>query len=392
MKTTMRTAKKLLPLTIAALLAGGCSSMQSKEAAAPAADDGLREELAQTEQDLNAKAQALQEREQEIARLRSSLDQANTRLASREAQPVPVPPAGASSSADANELLPPNAKPGECYARVFIPPTYRTETEEVLKSAAGERIETIPAEYGWKEETVMVKEASTKLEVVPATYRTVDERIEVKPASSKIVEVPAVYETQTEEILVKPEHTMWKKGKGPITRIDESTGEIMCLVTVPAEYKTVSKRVLVTPATTREVPIPAEYKTITKKVVATPATTRTVEIPAEYKTVKVRTLVRPAGERRIPIPAKYETVSREITVADGHIEWRPILCETNMNDRIGAAIQNALAREGYDPGPIDGRIGPQTMEAVQAYQRAKNLPRGGLTLRTLNSLGIDTKL
>ncbi|MGK0170578.1 MAG: hypothetical protein ACI9W2_002304 [Gammaproteobacteria bacterium] len=35
--------------------------------------------------------------------------------------------------AQANDpLLPPNAKVGECYARVFVPASYETRTEQVL--------------------------------------------------------------------------------------------------------------------------------------------------------------------------------------------------------------------------------------------------------------------
>ncbi len=45
------------------------------------------------------------------------------------------------------ELLPPNAKPGECYARVFVPPRYQTVTQRVLSRQASERVETIPAKY-----------------------------------------------------------------------------------------------------------------------------------------------------------------------------------------------------------------------------------------------------
>jgi hypothetical protein len=50
---------------------------------------------------------------------------------------------------------------------------------------------------------------------------------------------------------------VWKKGRGPIEKIDAATGEIMCLVEVPATYK-----VMDTPPTTREVTVPAEYKTV----------------------------------------------------------------------------------------------------------------------------------
>ena len=48
-----------------------------------------------------------------------------------------------------------------------------------------------------------------------------------------------------------------------------------------------------------------------------------------------------------------------------------------------------LVNEAFiDPGPLDGAIGAQTMRAVDDYQRAKNLERGGLTLSTLKSLGL----
>jgi len=68
-----------------------------------------------------------------------------------------------------------------------------------------------------------------------------------------------------EQVLIKEAHTVWKKGRGLIEKVDDTTGEIMCLVEVPAQYKTVRKRVLVNPATVKEVTIPAEYKTVKVK-------------------------------------------------------------------------------------------------------------------------------
>ena len=56
------------------------------------------------------------------------------------------------------ELLPPNANPGECYARVFVPPTYRTVTKRMLTSAATTREVEIPAKY----ETVRRKVMKTE--------------------------------------------------------------------------------------------------------------------------------------------------------------------------------------------------------------------------------------
>jgi hypothetical protein len=96
-------------------------------------------------------------------------------------------------------LFPPNAKPGECWARAFVPPTYRTNTETILSKGPAERLEIIPAEFEWVEETVMVKEASEELEIIPAQYGWEEEKVLVRQASSKLVEVPASFEWQEEK-------------------------------------------------------------------------------------------------------------------------------------------------------------------------------------------------
>lgn len=439
-------------------------------------------------------------------------------------------------SSDASSALP-NAKAGECYAKVIIPAAYKTESQTVTVKEASSKIEIIPAKYEWTEEKVLVKEASKKLIPVPATYETVSEKVLVTPAekiwtrgaakkaaranasiiagaaanglnladakvggcyaeynipaqyktetqkvlkseasakitivpakyewkeekvlvkeaSAKLIEVPAMYETVTEKVLVKPATTEWKKGRGPVERLDGSTGEIMCLVEIPAVYNTVSKRVLKSPSSTKKVEIPAEYKiekvrklvsasqekkteipatyeTVTKRIktadekvmwalkgssaggngkatgstlclkevpavyktvkqkkVKTPAATKVVEVPAEYKVVKKRKLSSAAVEKKIEIPAKTQLVSKKVKVTEESMQWRPVLCETNMTGTTITDIQRALAKAGHNPGAIDGVIGRQTMVAVDAFQRANGLPRGGLTMQTLSKLGI----
>jgi Putative peptidoglycan binding domain len=289
------------------------------------------------------------------------------------------------------ELLPPNAKPGECYARVFVPPTYKTETAQVVTREAAERVEIIPARYEKVTEQVLVREASKKVEVVPETYEWVEERVMVKPAFERIVEVPAVYETVKETVVDRPAHTVWKKGTGPIQKIDDATGEILCLVEVPATYKTVTKTVLKTPATTRKVEIPAEYVTVRKQVMKTPSTTREVTIPAEYKTVEIQKLVSPAEEKRVQIPAEQQSVTKTVVASEGRIEWQPVLCETNASPELIKTMQLALRREGRYSGKIDGKLNTQTMAAVRSFQRAKGLPTTGqLTIETLQALGVRT--
>jgi len=287
-----------------------------------------------------------------------------------------------------DELFPPNAKPGECYARVFVPPTYSTATEQVLKHEEKQRVEVVPAKFETATETVLVKEASQRLEIVPATYEWVEETVLTKPASKQVVAVPATYETKSEQVLVKPAHTVWKEGRGPVEKINDHTGEIMCLVEVPAQYKTVSKRVLSTPATTKEVEVPAQYKTVKKQIQKTPPSTRTIEIPAEYSNVTVTKMVTPPQTRTVTTPAEYQTVTKTVMSGEGHMAWRQVLCETNTTPDIISRVQRALDAAGYNPGSADGRLGSQTMGAIRSFQTAKGLARGGLTLETVKALGL----
>ncbi len=360
----MSTSKSLtlgFPLAMVSLVITGCASTQGSTISGSSSTD------------------LLAKKDKEIERLGAEIAMLETRAA-----PGNETIAGAES-----QLLPPGAKPGQCFARAFIPAKYEMEAVRVLKSEESNVIQTQPPEYEWVDERILVTEASEKLEVVPAVYETVEERILVKPASTKYESIPAQYKSELTRVVDKPEHTVWKKGTGPITKVDEATGEIMCLVTVPATYKTISKRVLVSPASTKEVTIPAEYKTVQKRVMRTPPSTRKVIIPAEYDTIRVRKLVKPASTQTTAIPAEYETVQRRKLVGESRVEWRPVLCETNITAEIVKRIQTALDSSGFNPGRVDGVLGAETMSAVKRYQQSKGLATGGLTFQTLESLKVS---
>lgn len=315
----------------------------------------------------------------------------------------PAPPAApaaaprAAGVAGADQLFP-NAKPGECYARVYIPPTYTTETEQVVKQAASSKVQIVPAKYETVTETVTVKAASKRLEVVPATFEWQEETVTVRPASKRLITVPPTYENVTEKVMVKAGYTTWKKGAGPAaiaaagpggTRIDAS-GDVLCLVEVPPVYNNVTKRVEKTPATTKEEEIPAVTKVVRRQVMKTPPTTREVEIPAVTQQVQVTKVVEPARELRSEIPAVMQTVTKTKQVTEGRYEWRSILCETNATKDKIREIQNALKSAGFDPGPADGVLAGQTMRAVNAFQKSKNLPVDPyLNLDTVRALGVS---
>lgn len=54
-------------------------------------------------------------------------------------------------------------------------------------------------------------------------------------------------------------------------------------------------------------------------------------------------------------------------------------------------IQAELAVRGFNPGPIDGVIGPRTMTALRAFQRDEGMMEGLLTVETLTRLGIGVQ-
>jgi len=377
-----KTSKNVLGVL---LLAGalafiGCAHSGSQEVS------DLQGQLRQKDQEIKTLESSNQNKDMLLEKYKVNLDDQSR--AALEADMRAKKAVEANKAAPEAMLLPPEAKPGECYARVFIPPTYRTATEKVLKNGASERLEVVPAKYNWVEKRVLVTEASERLELVPAKYQWVEEKYLVKEASTRMDQVPAKYDWETESILVKPAYSVWKKGRGPIEKVDNATGEIMCLVEIPATYKTVKKKVMVSSPSTRTVNIPAEYKTVKKKVMVKAPTTHKVEIPAVYKTVKVRNLVSAPKEHRIAIPAEYQTVAKTEKVTEGQMEWRQILCETNVSTDVITKVQAALQRAGHNPGPIDGVIGYQTRDAMKSYQQKKGLAVGELTYETIKSLGV----
>ncbi|MBD2860000.1 peptidoglycan-binding protein [Spongiibacter sp. KMU-158] len=327
-----------------------------------------------------------------------------------------------------------------------IPATYKTVTEQVLSKPASTKITVIPATFKTVSERVMVKEASTRYEPYPATFKTVTERVqiseahkvwkrghayigdalEVRPvtafkvgADGKVqgsnveqgwfnadntrmdddvmclVEIPAQYKTITKQVLVSPAGVkeitvpaVYQTETRSVIDTPARTEEI----TIPAEYETVSRQVIDQPSSTRDIIIPARYEMVSRTVIDTPATIREEIIPAVYETVSHRVVDIPASVREEIIPAQYKTLERKVKVAEARTERRAILCDTNATPEKIKEIQTALNAAGFNPGPIDGVMRAKTMKAVNAYQRANDLPVDGyLNLETVKALGISVK-
>lgn len=324
---------KILPLAALGLAAAlaGCASQPSQTATSNNAQ--LQQQLSQ------ARSQQSQ--------LESQNTQLKQQLSANQKQLAEANQQGKTQSpGNGIDLVPPNAKPGECFARVLTPAKFETKSQRMLKSAASERIVTTPARFKWVTKRILVQPASTKVVAVPATYKTVHKRI-----------------------MVQPSYTMWKRGHGAIERRD-ANGDIMCLVTVPAKYETVSTR-----------------------VINHAAATKTINIPAVYKTIKVREVAQEAGSKTIQIPAVYRTVSHTEQVQAPQMIWTRVVCETNATPDLIRKVQVALKKSGHNPGPIDGILGPLTLRGARSYEKAKGLAlsnAGVITYETLKSLGVDT--
>lgn len=297
--------------------------------------------------------------------------------------------------------LPPAANAGECFARVLIPETTEVMTEQVIDKEASFEIRVVPAQYETVTEQRLVKEGTTVYRTVPAVYETVTETIEVEPAREEKIVVPAEFETYTEQVLVREAYTTWKPGAGlygrgaagtagvvPTGTDAVATGELLCMVEIPAQFDTVTRTRLLQPERTDIRVIPAVTKSVTKQVVVQPPQVVEEVIPAQFETVTVQKLVSPAFEERIDIPATYKTVEKRVVTGGGGLEWREVLCDTNTTPAKIREVQQALTRAGYS-APADGAFGPQTLRAMESFQRANGLPVGYLTVSTVQALGVS---
>ena len=176
-------------------------------------------------------------------------------------------------------------------------------------SSAGVKIEDVPVgsclyEHYTEESIkqipnrVLISEATEKLSTVPAKYRKGTESVLVKPAYKRLIEVPAVFKKKQDRVLIEAAHSVWQKGTGPIQKIDNQTGEIMCRIDVPAKYETVDVDVIAT----------------------APLVTSVSEKP-EYKTINIEKLEADAAEKREPVAAEFKTMNKEQIQSPGGFTW-----------------------------------------------------------------------
>lgn len=289
-----------------------------------------------------------------------------------------------------NGQMPGQARPGQCYARVLVPATYRNEAMSVVTRDAYEQVQVSDPIFRAEQQSVTTSDPYKRFEVTEPTFRTENQTIMTRPAHERLIALPAVMSTRTETVVVREPRLVWRKGENlsAVRRLDTATGEIFCLVEEAAVTQHVTRVVQTTPARVSRQSVPAQTQTIARRVLVTPASVREVMVPGSYQNVTVETLVTPASERRSMAPAQMGTVNRQILETAERYEWVPVVCENTSTGTISiSAAQRALAALGLYRGPIDGIAGSQTTAAIREYQRRNRLPGNGtLTLETARRL------
>lgn len=328
--------------------------------------------------------------------------------------------------ADAS-AAPPDAVPGQCYARVLIPAKYKVNAERFKIKDETQRVRVLPTQYKKVVERVLVKDAGEKLlivdsdgfpyagknrprvkrnadgslEILPGAFDKTFDRHEVKQETWTYNVKPAKFETVTERVMIRPARSVWKYNEGrlyspevvrdysgkPVTRVTAG-GKVLCLVNEPAQYKTITRRVVANPPVVKKLPVEAKHKRV-QRLTPKRLEVRRLRTPPEYKTLTHMVVEKHASVAYDPIPAEFKTIERRYLLTDSKVVWRRVLCETNIVPNVLIELQTILRNQGYNPGPIDGRLGRRTMDAVRDYQRVNGLAVGGLTIETLTALGIS---
>lgn len=64
--------------------------------------------------------------------------------------------------------------------------------------------------------------------------------------------------------------------------------------------------------------------------------------------------------------------------------------QNHQNQQNIRQVQQALNKDGFSPGRIDGRWGPETQNALKQFQQSKNVPASGqLDQQTVADLGLN---
>ncbi|MDQ7728171.1 peptidoglycan-binding domain-containing protein [Halomonas sp. SpR8] len=289
-------------------------------------------------------------------------------------------PAFASSLDDALSQI----QPGQCWAVGAVNPRPQMETVEIQVKDQQATINVTPAEIEQGFKRVETREGTLEYRIEPPTYRTVEERVMTRPPVERFEVVPAEFEEQQRTVVVEEERRSLESCQAG----GNSSSMSFCMQEHPAREERVSVQVMVKPETTRVVVDPAEYTTVTRQVIDKPARVIEVWNEASEEVVPTQEVASPARTSQSIVPRKTRLMERIDYQGEPQLEMRQVLCDNEITPTLVEEIQNALRQYGFNVGPIDGRLGPRTFDALREFQNQRGLVQSGLTFESLESLAI----
>ncbi|MFM8979110.1 MAG: hypothetical protein ACKOSS_01400 [Planctomycetia bacterium] len=165
---------------------------------------------------------------------------------------------------------PAEAKPGEAWCCVWVPPVEGTVEERVCVKPAGTRCAWVPPTYGTRQRLVCDEGPRIVERLQPAEYCVKRQQVVVQPEGTRTrcvkepgcgpcqpstvrevtEKVPAVVQEQCTRIAVRPDR--------------------LALEYTPATYRVLEERYEISPGFTEQVEEPAQWATVTRKVVLQP--------------------------------------------------------------------------------------------------------------------------
>lgn len=277
-------------------------------------------------------------------------------------------------------------QPGQCWAVGAINPRPKIDTVEIQIKDQQATIDVTPAEIAQGFKRVETREGTLTYRIEPPTYRTVEERVMVRPPVERFEVVPAVFEEQERTVVIE-------EGRRSLESCSAggSSGNMsFCMQEHPAREERVSVQVMVEPETTRVVVEPAEYTTVTRQVVDKPARVIEVWNDADEELVPTLDIVSPARTSQSIVPAQTRVLERIDYQGTPQLQMRQAVCDADITPALVEHLQTALRQYGFNPGSVDGRLGPRTLDALSAFQNDRGLVQAGLTLESLEGLTIPS--
>ncbi len=293
------------------------------------------------------------------------------------------------------------------YVTRTIPAQYKTNTRRVLVKPAYNtwrkghgaitRIDNmtgqimcrvqVPAVYKNVSRRVLVRPAQKIRTLVPATYKTVKQKKFIAPALYKAVHTPARYKTQNYRVKTSNARYVWRG--------------VLCQTNAPKHYKKQSYR-----------KAPKQYRQAPKQY--RKAVVRTAPKRKQYnqssgisyssylavmnagssktklnsaKKMNKKAVLKKATKSKVKTsaPKKMPTKMTSPKKMDKQVTKQT---KKATKQSIVSGIQKALKAKGFDPGAMDGKMGPGTAAALKAFQSSRGLPVGQLNKDTFRALGL----